>query len=124
MIASLVMTALNDHFLKQKFHNFTTGKISDFCGLFYFPFFLYAFYSFLREPANDQNQIRMHPFIAVLIVTDVLFILFKFTVLKDVLTENFPLQIINDPTDLWALLVNIPSYYFAKKYEPNRDVLN
>jgi hypothetical protein len=41
-IASLILLIINDWFLKATFHNACTGKISDFAGLFAFPFFLSA----------------------------------------------------------------------------------
>jgi hypothetical protein len=41
-IASVILLIINDWFLKASFHNACTGKISDFAGLFAFPFFLSA----------------------------------------------------------------------------------
>ncbi|MCR4033084.1 MULTISPECIES: hypothetical protein [Flavobacterium] len=38
-ICSLMILILNDWFFKSIFHNFITGKLSDFAGLFAFPFF-------------------------------------------------------------------------------------
>lgn len=38
-IISLIILILNDCFFKTIFHNFITGKLSDFAGLFAFPFF-------------------------------------------------------------------------------------
>lgn len=38
-LIALILLLLNDHYLKEKFHNGITGKLSDFCGLFIFPFF-------------------------------------------------------------------------------------
>ncbi|MFB9077989.1 hypothetical protein ACFFLS_04885 [Flavobacterium procerum] len=38
-IFSLIILVLNDWLLKSIFHNFITGKLSDFTGLFAFPFF-------------------------------------------------------------------------------------
>src|SRR5262249_49080806 len=39
-IAVLVVLLLNDFVLKPHFHNWLTGKLSDFAGLFIFPLFL------------------------------------------------------------------------------------
>lgn len=39
-IAGLLLLALNDHYFKQEFANWFTGKISDFAGLLIFPMFL------------------------------------------------------------------------------------
>lgn len=40
LIASLFLLLLNDFYLKYAFHNWLTGKLSDFAGLFAFAFFL------------------------------------------------------------------------------------
>ena len=39
-IIALALLLLNDFFLKYEFSNFFTGKLSDFAGLFLFPYFL------------------------------------------------------------------------------------
>ncbi|UUV20854.1 hypothetical protein [Paenimyroides aestuarii] len=39
-ILSIFILLLNDHFLKDYFGNYFTGKLSDFSGLFAFPYFL------------------------------------------------------------------------------------
>ncbi len=39
-ITGLLVLALNDHYLKQHYHNWLTGKLSDFAGLLIFPMFL------------------------------------------------------------------------------------
>lgn len=43
-ILGLFVLLLNDFYLKAAFHNFLTGKISDFAGLFIFPLFWSAFF--------------------------------------------------------------------------------
>lgn len=42
-LGGLFLLLLNDFYLKVEFHNFLTGKISDFAGLFIFPLFFAAF---------------------------------------------------------------------------------
>jgi hypothetical protein len=42
-MAALSLLLLNDLVLKQSFHNFLTGKLSDVAGLFIFPLFITAF---------------------------------------------------------------------------------
>lgn len=39
-LLSILMLLINDFFLKEKFHNFLTGKLSDFAGLFALPYFI------------------------------------------------------------------------------------
>lgn len=43
-LVGLFVLLLNDFYLKAAFHNFLTGKISDFAGLFVFPLFWTAFF--------------------------------------------------------------------------------
>ena len=43
-LSGLFLLLLNDFFLKAEFHNFLTGKLSDFAGLFIFPLFFAAFF--------------------------------------------------------------------------------
>jgi hypothetical protein len=42
-VAGLLLLLLNDHYLKAEYHNWLTGKLSDFAGLFIFPLFISAF---------------------------------------------------------------------------------
>lgn len=44
-LVGLGLLLLNDFFLKPTFHNWFTGKLSDFAGLFIFPLFFTAFFS-------------------------------------------------------------------------------
>jgi hypothetical protein len=41
-LAAIGLLILNDHVLKEAFPGFLTGKLSDFCGLVFFPLFLQA----------------------------------------------------------------------------------
>jgi hypothetical protein len=41
-LGAVALLALNDHLLKGHFAGFWTGKLSDFAGLYFFPFFLLA----------------------------------------------------------------------------------
>lgn len=43
-LIGLIILLLNDFVLKAQFHNFLTGKLSDFAGLFIFPLFFSAFF--------------------------------------------------------------------------------
>jgi hypothetical protein len=49
VIASVFLLMINDHFLKQRFPGFITGKISDFAGMIYFPLFLQAVFEILQS---------------------------------------------------------------------------
>ena len=43
-LASIFLLLLNDLYLKYEYHNYLTGKISDFAGLFAFPYFFSCFF--------------------------------------------------------------------------------
>src|SRR5690554_746463 len=43
-LASIFLLLLNDLFLKFEYHNYLTGKLSDFAGLFAFPYFFSSFF--------------------------------------------------------------------------------
>jgi len=43
-LLGLFLLLLNDYFLKAVFHNWFTGKLSDFAGLFIFPLFWTALF--------------------------------------------------------------------------------
>ena len=43
-IASIFLLLINDFYLKYEYHNYLTGKLSDFAGLFAFPYFFSCFF--------------------------------------------------------------------------------
>jgi hypothetical protein len=43
-LASIFLLLLNDLYLKFEYHNYLTGKLSDFVGLFAFPYFFSSFF--------------------------------------------------------------------------------
>jgi len=49
-VICLGLLLLNDFYLKFEYHNWLTGKLSDFCGLFIFPVFWSAI--FFKTEAN------------------------------------------------------------------------
>ncbi len=49
-LASVFLLLINDLYLKYEYHNFLTGKLSDFAGLFAFPYFLSCFFSKRIKP--------------------------------------------------------------------------
>ena len=116
VLAALLLTAVNDHYLKYQFHNFLTGKISDFSGLFFFPLFLFALIEFVKSPQSLHTQIKKMQLIISIIITDALFVLFKYTFLRDYLVEILNIRIVPDVTDLVAMSMNWVTYFFASKY--------
>lgn len=106
-IISLLILVLNDLWLKQYFSNAITGKLSDFAGLFVFPFFWsYFFPRFTKE---------IH------ILTAIFFLWFKsawFSPILDwLLSFGISVYRVIDYTDYIAL-VSIPlSYYIFSRAE-------
>lgn len=116
IISALFLTAINDHYLKDQFHNFLTGKISDFSGLFYFPLLLYGLSEFIKSPQQVHNTLSIKKVISLIFITDFLFIVAKFTDMRLVLIQFFNLKIVEDYSDLTALSVNVLTFAFAKKF--------
>lgn len=106
-IISLIVLLLNDFWLKQHFSNAITGKLSDFAGLFVFPFFWsYFFPRFTKE---------IH------ILTAIFFWWFKsawFSPFLDWLHSfGIPVYRVIDYTDYIALISIALSYYVFSKVE-------
>jgi hypothetical protein len=103
-LISLALLLLNDFYLKYEFHNWLTGKLSDFAGLFVFAIFLVILFAKYRKPVF-------------------IFCILFFCWWKSPLSSSFiyffnyhlslPLQRVVDYTDLFALFV-LPLAYRVK----------
>jgi hypothetical protein len=103
-ITGLSLLLLNDFLFKSLFHNWLTGKLSDFAGLFIFPLFFSALF-----PARKR---------VVYWLTAILFIFWKSPAsqpLIDLCNTLFPLPVgrVVDPADLLALLLLPFSYVYS-----------
>lgn len=116
VITALVLTAVNDHYLKYAYPGLVTGKISDFSGLFYFPLFLHALYEVIQSPRSWHLEIKKRQLFMFIGFTDLVFIICKYTPVREFLIEYFHMQIALDYTDLVALSVNVLTYLFARKF--------
>jgi hypothetical protein len=56
-IAAVLLLAINDWILKTTFHNFVTGKISDFAGLFAFPFFISTLFPSSKKQLHQLTAV-------------------------------------------------------------------
>jgi len=123
--AAVGLFALNNHYLKHHYHNWLTGKLSDFAACFFLPLFISAVLAFfVKWPVKQRVLVGA-------IVTAVVFSLVKISssassVLNDLLSYitlalGFGDSInIADITDLMALPMIGAAYYFAArrvKYE-------
>ncbi len=113
-LASIGLLILNDHFLKPAYPSAFTGKLSDFAGLFFFPFLLAALLAF---PAS---YLRLAPRQVARLAFGVTFVWFgaikTFPFAND-WTENvlgfllgYPTLIVLDPTDMIALVMLWPAW--------------
>lgn len=105
-LIGLFLLLLNDFYLKAEFHNFLTGKISDFAGLFIFPLFFAAFFP-KRKPAIYTS-------------TAILFIFWKSSFSQTFIDlfnsfEFFRIGRTIDLTDLSALVI-LPVSFFYLNY--------
>ncbi len=99
VLLAILVTAVNDHILKAAFPGFLTGKISDFSGLFFFPFLITALVG-IRQIAWAAA------------VTALGFVVVKLTGL-----QCGPMRIVADPTDL-AALVSLPlAVLYARRWK-------
>lgn len=114
VILSILVLLFNDHFLKNYYPSWLTGKISDFAGLFFFPILLTAILKILFKRLYCKEQFFTHlsfGFTAIwffAIKTNPLFSYFTESFLSSLLFQN--VRIICDPTDLIALIMLIPAW--------------
>lgn len=108
-VAAVLLLLVNDFILKPQFGNVLTGKLSDFAGLFAFPFFWAA--------------LLIRHRVAIYWSTAAAFILWKLPSSGpwiDAWNTVSPLQVsrVVDPTDLVALSILPLSYWFAGNFRP------
>ncbi len=122
-LSAVLAMALNDHWLKYRFANAIMGKLSDFCGIFYLPIFLLAILMVIDE-LFSLKRFRVNPssVTAAIAFTDFLLILVKLSAPSARLIEDFfnqylfRIQLVQDPTDLFALVVNPLTYLYLRNY--------
>lgn len=107
-LAGLALLLANDFLFKMFLHNWLTGKLSDFAGLFIFPLFWIAF--------NPQWKR------AVFFLTALGFIFWKSQYSQPLITAWNSLALFNvervvDSTDLLALAVLPASFFYASRVE-------
>ena len=118
---SIVVLVLNDHVFKVAAPSWLTGKLSDFAGLFFFPYLLAVALSLLLDRVN--GPVRRTGAVA-FALTASLFALAKATpwgnaLVMDLLLRAFalPTSIVLDPTDLVALLSLWPAWLLWRRNE-------
>jgi hypothetical protein len=118
---SIVLLLLNDHVFKLLYPSWATGKLSDFAGLFFFPFVMAA--ALGLGTVRPHYSVRRTGWVA-FGLTGILFALIKTTPWGNGFTQDvvsmllgFRVQIILDPTDLIALLALLPAWRLWDRVE-------
>jgi len=130
---------VNDHILKRLYPSALTGKLSDFAGLFFFPFLLTALLGLAGSPlsqlltpsprpASAARSTPWMPAISAYLLTAVLFSAIKvhpqFNVAVNGLLRHasgLPIWIALDPTDLIALVALAPSFVLLTSVDSPRS---
>ncbi len=114
-IGSISLLVLNDHLLKEAAPSWLTGKLSDFAGLFFFPFLLAVVIGIFAIAAGRGGS--QAPGKVAFGITALWFAAAKATPLGNSLTAQavavllgHPVSIALDPTDLTALTVLWPAW--------------
>ena len=119
---AIIVTFINDHLFKvSELAGLVTGKLSDFAGLFFLPFLILDLLSLLDAKRQKVIYSR-RAFIACLLLSTSFFVAIK---TSSVFLELFKsmyfevttllIHIVQDPTDLLALIVvPIAYFYFCK----------
>lgn len=126
-LSAAALMAINDHVLKAVFPGFITGKLSDVLGLFFFPLLLCAIICLIRNFVLARTSpliwyVSKPLLLFCMAVSSIVFIGIKVSpFLRTELAGlfqmvNLQIAITPDYTDLWALLSNIPCYFFGKRY--------
>ena len=126
-LLSIAVLLVNDQVLKIYSPSWLTGKLSDFTGLFFFPFIVAVGLSLLLRKTNSAN--RFIGQIAFSIVAIWFFLLKTFPPANSFTSHiasqliGSPSQFILDPTDLLALITMLPAWIIwdkpKSKLKPN-----
>lgn len=124
-IISVLVTFVNDRWLKYNYSGFIVGKLSDFCGLFYFPLFLAAIFIMIHRYILRRPPLAYLPKSILgfsIFFTVLLFVLIKLyspattfylTRLADLGIKG---SVTRDPSDLMALPSLLLAYQYARDY--------
>jgi hypothetical protein len=128
-ILSIIILIINDHVLKTYYSSWLTGKLSDFAGLFFFPFLLTIVLSLIFWKSKvTLHQIGYSAFGLIFIS----FVLLKTVPFANIFVEktissilNHQVRFVLDPTDLLGFLMLWPAWRLwdrPKKIQPSRLV--
>ncbi len=126
-LAAVALLAVNDHWLKAKFHNAITGKLSDFAGCFFLPLFVSALLALLtRWPIERRMIIGIAATLIIFVPASLSRTAADFIcrVIEVVaLPLGFgPQRIAADPTDLIALPMIVLAALYAERVNRPKTV--
>jgi hypothetical protein len=111
---SIFMLLINDHLLKTTYPSWISGKLSDFAGIFFFPFLIAVVFSIFFDKFNLSIRATGQIVFGFVVVW---FILLKTSPFANQLTAEltslvvgFPTKFSLDVTDLISLIVLIPAW--------------
>ncbi len=117
-IAAVMILALNDHVFKGFWPGWTTGKLSDFAGLFFFPFIVITLAGIFFS-ARHRSPLRVGRvafcIVAVWFAGAKAIPFIHMATTGAVSTFLGPVQIVRDPTDIIALLSLWPAWRLYKE---------
>lgn len=122
-LVSVVIMALNDHFLKYQFHNALTGKLSDVMGIFFFPLYLCAIYILMRSLLG-QSKIKLESchLLVSIGITSIIYTVINTSLEVAQFYElvmgkiGFPSKVTLDASDLLVLPVCLFTYLFGRDF--------
>jgi hypothetical protein len=122
---AVLLMAANDSYLKVHYHNWLTGKLSDWAGVFFLPLFLVAATGVILNFGIRRKPffwISPHALLIAILVTDIIFIAIKlFPPVTVIYLElmarlGFPSRLTRDPTDLSALAFNFMTFRHGRRF--------
>lgn len=125
VLVAMLLTLANDRVLKGAavLPSTVTGKLSDFCGLFFTPFTLLDILLIVTAPFRNRYRFQRYAFLVILCTTHLTFCLIKLFPLaaqtyKNFILSTFSLNVLVTPdlTDLFAVVtLPLSLAYFLEK---------
>lgn len=120
-LAAVLLTAINDHYLKYAYPSFLTGKISDFAGVFFFPIFICALFNLAPNLFSAKpHWITLRQGVIAIMATDLIFVSVKMvpavthSYIEILGAIGYPSRVTRDPGDLAALVMNVATFYYIR----------
>ena len=124
ILLSIAVLLLNDHIFKALTPSWVTGKVSDFAGLFFFPFLMGVF----LQTWNPKRISSRRSLLISFVLTGIVFASIKMLPVLNVWASGLlshlfrqTIYIALDPTDCLALIVFLPAWNLWKSIEHHKE---